>query len=464
MSESSGHFFNALLTRTQPTERHQVHPMRNISFAIVLFGLTCAVNGQNPKIVQTVKVIGRPYVQTVHLPGVSVVGYETTRLLAKVGGYVHRLGNIDGVTVDIGTVVTKDAILATIDVPEMDAEVASKKAIVAQANAEVMQTNAAVLEAQALAELRRAQVEQAAARRREKQAVLGLARTKFSRISQLVRSGSIGQENADEAEYELKAAEAMLQSVDADVKTAKANLRSAMASITRAEADVRGAESLVRVAEASLQESLAMASYATIRAPFAGTITRRMIDHGAFVQPATSNSGAMPLFEITQVEKVRILASAPNTVAPLIRTGQSAVLHTIGGLPGVQVDVSVSRLAGVLDAESRMMPIELDVLNPTRDRTTDKPVSLQPGLFGTLTITIREWEALPIVPVTAVATDATGHSYVMKIENGVVRKQRVEVAFNNAKDVGLGNGVRLGESVARSDLKRLQDGQRIRVR
>ena len=413
---------------------------------------------------QTVKVTGRPYVQRIELPGASIVGNETTQLMAKISGYIKTIGAINGVTVDIGSVVPEGAVLATIDVPEMADEIESKKASVAQAEAEVAQTVSAFDEATALVELRKAQIEQSLARRREKHAVVGLAEKKFSRISRLVNNGAVGPENEDEAEYELEAAKAVLQSIGADVRAAEANLKLSMAAVRKAEADVRGAESHVRVALASLQKSQTMAEYLTIRAPFAGVVTRRMIDRGALVRPATSNSGAVPLFEVTRVDKVRILASVPNIDVPHVAMQQSAVLHTIGGLPGVQLEASVTRVAGVLDAKSRMMRIELDVTNPARDRTTGRPISLQPGLFGTVTIIIREWKSLPIVPVTAVATDETGHPYVMKVENGVVRRQLVEVAFNDAKDVGLGKGIRLGEFVVQSGMKRLQEGQRVRVR
>src|SRR5438132_5328604 len=76
-------------------------------------------------------------------PGYDIEAYERTPLYAKIAGYVLKWN------FDIGDSVHKDDILAELYIPEMDVELAQKRAAVRQASAEIKQADAAVLRAQA---------------------------------------------------------------------------------------------------------------------------------------------------------------------------------------------------------------------------------------------------------------------------------------------------------------------------
>ena len=67
------------------------------------------------------------------------------------------------------------------------------------------------------------------------------------------------------------------------------------------------------------------------------------------------------MFELTRTDRVRIVVSAPNTNAPRIEIGQTAIFHDISGRPGVTIEGTVTRMAGAFDVSSRMMRIEIHV-------------------------------------------------------------------------------------------------------
>ena len=217
-------------------------------------------------------------------------------------------------------------------------------------------------------------------------------------------------------------------------------------------ADIARAEAAVKVADAAVQYTRTLAAYRTISAPYDGTITKRMIDHGAFVPPAEGNSAAMPLFEITRTDRVRVRVNVPSGMVSRIAVGQPAAFHSIGGMPGRRFEGTITRSAGVLDRD-RSMPIEVHFTNPVTEVVTGDKVFLSPGLFGTLEVTAREWNAddpLPVVPATAVATEDDRSFVVVISASGQPERRYVDIVFNDAINAGIGRGLSVGESIASS--------------
>ena len=404
----------------------------------------------------TARVEGIAYEDTVDLPGASVRGYESTELFAKLGGYIAKLAQVDGHDVDIGTRVDDGAELAVLAVPEMQDELAEKHAAVNQAQSEVAQAEAAIAEAVAQKLQREAELDQVEAQREEKQAMLQLNEKKFQRVSTLASSGTIGEEALDEIRFAVDAAQAALTSIDADVAAAEKQVGAADAKVNKTHADKAAAAARVEFANASLARIKTLMAYSTIRAPFAGVVTQRNVDTGAFVLPAEKNSAAMPLFEITRTDRVRVVVGVPNNKVAHVEPGMQARLHEVGGLPGRSFAGSVTRSAGALDEKTRTMRIEVEFENPVPDERTGEPVLLKPGMFGTLTIVRHEWDRdnpIPVVPTTAVATDGHGVSYVVVTEGSRRERRDVTVAFNDAISVGISAGLKIGETVAVSGLE-----------
>ncbi len=414
-----------------------------------------------PVSVEVVVVEGIKYSEKIELPGCSVHGMETSQLYSRVGGYVKKIMEIKKEEIDIGSLVKRDMPLALIKVPELRDELTEKIAKVTEAESTVKQAAAAVKQAEALVAQKQAEVKQAISHKSEKQALLDLQKTKWQRIQGLVTEGSIGKENLDEVLYAVKAAKSSLDSVTADEAAAKANVKAAEAGETKAIADKAAAVAKSKVAEAIKNRAETMVGFATITAPFDGIITKRFVDHGAFVQPATSNSGAKPLFEISRIDKVRVVASVPNTHASRVFVNQKVTFSNIGGLQGVGVQGKITRSSNTLDKKTRMMRVDVEFTNPVQKMNSSEKIHLKPGMFGTLSVQVNEWESLPIVPVSAVLFDALQQPYVMVANGNVCQKRLVKIVFNNAKTVGIATGIKIGETVVSNGAGKLKDQQEI---
>lgn len=413
-----------------------------------------------PKAIATAKVEAQSLVERIELPGASIRGFESTLLMAQVGGYVREIRSVNGEEVDVGTFVEKGTELAVLDVPELQDQLTERVAMVSQANSVVTQADAVIKQREAGVVQREAEEKQALAEKAEKEALLKLALAKKTRIENLVRKQTIGEENLDEVRYAVDAARAAIAAVDAGIETAKANVLAAKADLEKAKADRDIATEEVKVAQAKVSELKTRIGYATISAPFSGVITKRQVDHGAFVRPATSNSGAMPLFEITRTDRVRVIASVPNIQAGKVKAGQRAEVHSIGGLGSHRIWGTITRIAGALDPESRMMRVEMHFPNPLTHEETGQTIALRPGMFGTVSVIVNEWKNLAVVPATAIGSDG-GDRFVVVVQNGKARRLPVSVVYDDAKIAGIGKAVNPGDIVITQDVGNIKDGQPI---
>ena len=123
---------------------------------------------------------------------------------------------------------------------------------------------------------------------------------------------------------EVDRAEAEVNSAQTDVSQAQSQLEELLRgtrpeTIAQARADVMEAEAQVRFAEIQLEDT-------RVRAPFAGIITQRYADEGAFVTPATSASTVSSATSTSVVALSRgleVLAKVPEADINQIQPGQS---------------------------------------------------------------------------------------------------------------------------------------------
>ena len=360
---------------------------------------------------------------SIQVPG-TVEGYEQTKLMSRIEGYVG------GVLVDIGDAVTKGQTLAQLDVPEVLAEVEQRRQQLIKAQKDV--------------DIREAEVHQARSMLAEQQSLLGLRQTELARMNNLVEGGALQQEKLDEAQYAYDLAKAAITRCEADIDAAQAH--------------VGGAQAEVGVARADLQQSEALASYTKIVAPYDGLITERRVDPGAFVRPA-GGDGAEPLFEIAQVDRVRVVLFIEMKHAAEIDEDDTVLIEGIQGLPNQQIEARIARYAKSFQAGSRMMRAEIDLENPP-DQATGRR-RLQPGDYGMVTIALERHHAIPSVPLSAVGTRDGSH-YVMVVEDDHRCSLRtVEVAITENDLAGLSQGVELGERVVATGVEQYEHEQQL---
>lgn len=233
--------------------------------------------------------------RALQLPG-SVMPLQATQIFARASGYVRRW------TVDIGDKVKQGQVLAEIETPELDQELA-------QARAQLMQTQASEAQAKANRDL---------------------AFANLGRVRRLAPSGVVSKAELDQGEAQASVG-------TANVKVAEANVNAAQANIRRL---------------------LQLKAFANVTAPFAGTITQRTVEIGTLV-PAGNQQ---PLFRIAAMDPARIFVQVPQDVAPGVRAGVPADVR-VREYPGRTFKGTVTRASGELDPSTRTMTTEIRVPN-----------------------------------------------------------------------------------------------------
>jgi membrane fusion protein (multidrug efflux system) len=187
---------------------------------------------------------------------------------------------------------------------------------------------------------------------------------------------------------------------------------------------------------------------ATIRAPFAGSISARLASVGDYVRPG------VVAFRLVQDDPLKFRGDVPERNVPELEVGQTLRI-TVDAYAGETFVGRVARVAAASDPTARSLAFEGEV--PNADHR------LRPGFFGRGEIVIRHDERGLAVPRAAVSVFA-GITKVFTIEEGVAHERQVTVGT----DLGDGwvevTGVPRGAEVATSGLARLADGSPVSIR
>lgn len=134
-----------------------------------------------------------------------------------------------------------------------------------------------------------------------------------------------------------------IRAMYADSAATRSQLDAVETGLARAEAGVRAAHA----AEAELD---AARSYATVRAPFAGVVTRRFADPGTFASPGA------PLLAVQDVSQLRVSASVTPDIARALRRGQGIDATIEGRVVRGTLEGVVPANAGNLSTINALVP------------------------------------------------------------------------------------------------------------
>jgi HlyD family secretion protein len=400
----------------------------------------------------------REHLKRLSTPQPAHVGpYEKTDIYARVVGYLDTFGPIQGADgkirpVDIGDRVAKDQVLAKLSVPEMEQDRLQKAALVDQAQAELGQAEASLTTAEAMVDAAQAKVEETRSQLARYEAELAYRKSEHGRYVALVKERAVRRELEDEKLNQYRAAEAAWQGAKATLTTAQANVKVEQAKLAKAKADLANAQASLKVAQANLEHTVIMLRYATIKAPYEGIITRRLVDTGAFVQSAAAGRPE-PLFTLARVDRLRIIADIPEAEASLVKIGQPATFQ-VNASHGQPLIGKVVRFADALDSGTRTMRTEVELDAPAK--------ALRPGMFGSVTILLADFPDALMLPASTQMAGG-GKASVLVVAEGKVCRREVELGLNGGGRVQVIRGLTGNEQVLADGKTPVRDGQAVEV-
>ncbi|HSI04888.1 MAG: efflux RND transporter periplasmic adaptor subunit [Myxococcota bacterium] len=195
-----------------------------------------------------------------------------------------------------------------------------------------------------------------------------------------------------------------------------------------------------RARTASLE---ALESYTSIRAPFAGIVTKRYVHPGALVSPTDRD----PLLRLEDVSRLRLTVAVPEHASGSLTLGES-VPFTVAAYPGERFMGVIQRSAGSIDTTTRTLPVELDVANADN--------RLAPGSYAQVAWPVRH-ERTFMVPRTALVQTAT-RLFVICVREGKAARVEVRRGLTRGDDVEIFGEVREGDRLIKRASEDIAEG------
>jgi RND family efflux transporter MFP subunit len=125
------------------------------------------------------------------------------------------------------------------------------------------------------------------------------------------------------------------------------------------DADAKAKEAVVDANVANVRQLEAMQSFKALAAPFDGVVTARNVEIGMLIN---SGGSGQPLFEVSDLHRVRIFVQVPQSLTAGLVPGMKATFE-MPQYPGVQFDATLSHTSKAINANSHSMQVELQADN-----------------------------------------------------------------------------------------------------
>ena len=388
-------------------------PNLAVGFAAVLaLGLSSCNGGSNVKAsaeqavtVGVTSVVKKTVSRQITLSS-ELVPFQEIDVYAKESGYVQKLD------VDYGTHVKAGQTMATLEIPELQAQMQQDQAEIKNAIDQVSRADH---------ELKRYDAQYNA---------LHLQYTRLNGVFE-TQPGIVAQQEVDDAQGKDLAAASQ---VDAG------------------KAALEAAQSQLAAAKAKLAHDETLFDYSRITAPFAGVVTERYANLGTLVQAGTSSSTqAMPIVRLSQDDLFRLVIPIPESYVRYIRVGDPVNVHVPSlnrTFPG-----KVARFSVDVRADTRTMHTEVDVPNPER--------VMMPGLYAEAEVGLDQKDNVPTVPLQAVSHQGNKTSVFVVNRDGELEERTVELGLQTTTDAEVLSGLSEGEQVVVSDRSGLKPSQKV---
>ncbi len=230
---------------------------------------------------------------------------------------------------------------------------------------------------------------------------------------------------------------------DKDLKSARLAAQDAGAQESLAQAQLAQAQAALATARNHLNDC-------QVKAPVGGVIYRKLINRGAYVEPATP---VMVLVDNRQLE-----LESPVSASDLgpVRPGQT-VRFSVSSYPGEQFTGRVVEVSPAVDTDSRTAKVRI--------QTPNSSGRLKSGMFAQGEIVVGAVSQAILIPLAAVYRDDSSakSSYVYVVEDGKARRRLVRIGREVDQKLEIVDGLKAGDLLAFERSIELADGVEVQA-
>ncbi|WP_028055666.1 efflux RND transporter periplasmic adaptor subunit [Sphingobium bisphenolivorans] len=254
---------------------------------------------------------------------------------------------------------------------------------------------------------------------------------------QVIATLAVGQERA-----ELAAAQAQSRQAQQQLERIQALKQRGFATTASLDQQVALASS----AKANAELARASIGDRVIRAPFAGWVSLRTVSPGAIISAGT------PIATVSDISRIKLDFTIPETRLSLIRAGQP-IKAVSAAWPDKPFAGTIATIDPVIDPATRAVRVRAILPNPDR--------ALKPGMLLTVNVMARERRSLG-VPELAVIGDGE-ERFVFIVQDGKAKRVKVATGVRQNGLVEVLDGLKGGERVVTEGVVKLTDGVPVRL-
>jgi RND family efflux transporter MFP subunit len=315
---------------------------------------------------------------------------QSTAIFTRTNGYLKKW------YFDIGQHVEVGQLMAEIETPEVDAQLA-------QSQATLEQNKAAVKKADADKDLAQ--------------------KTLDRYVEAATKSpGSVTKEAIDQNESALKDADAALNQAVANVAAAQANV----------------------------QQLQTQVGFEKVYAPFTGIVTARNYDVGALLSPTNTAAGS-EIFDLAQTDPLRVFVNVPQEFANDVKLNEHAKLF-VRNFPAHAFDGIISLTAGAVDPTTRTLAVQIDFPN--------KDGMLFAGEYGEVHLPVQDPQPVGLISTSALIFNAQvkGLQVAVVDDQSKVHMKSIKTGRDFGTTIEVTSGLVASDKVITNPSERVSEG------
>jgi RND family efflux transporter MFP subunit len=217
------------------------------------------------------------------------------------------------------------------------------------------------------------------------------------------------------------------------------------------DADAKAKEAVVDANEANVRQLEAMQSFKTLAAPFDGVVTARNVELGMLIN---SGGSGQPLFEVSDLHRVRIYVQVPQSFTAGLTVGMKATFE-MPQYPGARFEATLSHVSKSINQNSHSMQVELQA-----DNAAGKFFG---GSYCNVHFEIPTDANLVKVPSTALITGNQGTHIATLDSNDKVVLRSVQLGRDLGDSVEVVAGLSPADRIINNPPETLAAGDAVRV-
>jgi RND family efflux transporter MFP subunit len=221
-------------------------------------------------------------------------------------------------------------------------------------------------------------------------------------------------------------------------------------SVSQQSAD--NVETTAKVAEEAAAALGVQKDYEIVRAPFSGTISARYVDPGALVQSATSaQTTALPIVTLSQLDLLRVYVYPDQKIASMVKIGDRVEIAD-PNWPDKKFAATVTRTSKELDTKTRTLLVEIELKNEREE--------ILAGSFVQVTLFVQTPETVEIPAQGLIMQENKAFVPIVSDEDKVVFRP-VSIYDTDGRKVWLLSGLSPGDRVILNPSESFREGETV---